>query len=205
MRGSTPDGRSRRDGRLLPPGTPSGKVLEGHSDRPVGHPDPADGEVLAEYGKRVFLLAQEEVAAVQQVSGPASGRPLVGGSTTVGTHLLPPLLARFAQQHPGIDCDIFVGDNEAVLDRLVAGDIGIVVVAGVPTASRLVTETVLDERLALISEHAVVDDVRVGTLPAAAVRLRPRPARPRPRGRPPSTTTPAERGRRGRTCRPSSG
>ncbi|AJF69344.1 LysR family transcriptional regulator [Streptomyces vietnamensis] len=114
----------------------------------------AEGEVLAEYGKRVFLLAQEAVAAVQQVSGLASGRLLVGGSTTVGTYLLPPLLARFAQQHPGIDCDIFVGNNEAVLDRLVAGDIGIAVVAGAPTASRLVTETVLDERLVLIAAPA---------------------------------------------------
>ncbi|MFH8624717.1 LysR substrate-binding domain-containing protein [Streptomyces vietnamensis] len=111
------------------------------------------------------------------MSGLASGRFLVGGSTTVGTHLLPPLLARFAQQHPGIDCDSSVGDSEAVLGRLVAGDIGIVVVAGVPTASRLVTETVLDERLALISEHAVGDDVRAGTLAVLPVSplLRSRP------------------------------
>ncbi|MDI3421183.1 LysR family transcriptional regulator [Streptomyces luteolus] len=114
----------------------------------------AEGEVLAEYGKRVFLLAEEAVAAVQQVSGLASGRLLVGGSTTVGTYLLPSLLARFQERHPGIECDVFVGNNEAVLERLLAGDIGVAVVAGVPTASQLLTETVLDERLVLVASPA---------------------------------------------------
>lgn len=112
----------------------------------------AEGEVLAAYGKRVFLLADEAVAAVQQVSGLDSGRLLVGGSTTIGTYLLPPLLARYRERHPAIDCDVFVGNNEAVVERLLAGDIGIAVVAGTPTASQLVTETVLGERLVLIAD-----------------------------------------------------
>ncbi|MFI0980396.1 LysR family transcriptional regulator [Streptomyces sp. NPDC021093] len=111
----------------------------------------AEGEVLAEYGKRVFLLAEEAVSAVQQVSGLTSGRLLVGGSTTVGTYLLPPLLARYQQDHPGIICDIFVGNNEAVLERLLGGGIGIAVVAGTPTSNQLVVETVLDERLVVVA------------------------------------------------------
>lgn len=119
----------------------------------------AEGEVLAAYGKRVFLLADEAVAAVQQVSGLDSGRLLVGGSTTIGTYLLPPLLARYRENHPAIDCDVFVGNNEAVVERLLAGDIGIAVVAGTPTASQLVTETVLGERLVLIADprHPLAD------------------------------------------------
>ncbi|MEV0322368.1 LysR family transcriptional regulator [Streptomyces sp. NPDC050658] len=112
----------------------------------------AEGEVLAAYGKRVFLLADEAVAAVQQVGGLDSGRLLVGGSTTIGTYLLPPLLARYRERHPGIDCDVFVGNNEAVVERLLSGDIGIAVVAGTPTATQLVTETVLGERLVLITD-----------------------------------------------------
>ncbi|MFB7217604.1 LysR family transcriptional regulator [Streptomyces sp. NPDC056227] len=119
----------------------------------------AEGEVLAEYGRRVFLLADEAVAAVQQVSGLTSGRLLVGGTTTVGTYLLPPLLARYQERHPGIECDIFVGNNEAVLERLLSGAIGIAVVAGAPTAAQLVPETVLDERLVLIAApgHPLAD------------------------------------------------
>ncbi|MFE7356965.1 LysR family transcriptional regulator [Streptomyces sp. NPDC057543] len=123
----------------------------------------AEGEVLAEYGRRVFLLADEAVAAVQQVSGLTSGRLLVGGTTTVGTYLLPPLLARYQERHPGIECDIFVGNNEAVLERLMSGAIGIAVVAGATTAAQLVPETVLDERLVLIAApaHPLADAAEV--------------------------------------------
>lgn len=124
----------------------------------------AEGEVLAEYGKRVFLLAEEAVAAVRQVSGLVSGRLLVGGSTTVGTYLLPALLARYREAYPGIECDIFVGNNEAVTERLLGGTIGVAVVAGTPRLSQLSGEAVLDERLVLVAppghplaEQTVID------------------------------------------------
>lgn len=136
----------------------------------------AEGEVLTEYGKRVFLLADEAVAAVQQVSGLTSGRLLVGGTTTVGTYLLPSLLARYQERHPGIECDIFVGNNEAVLERLLGGAIGVAVVAGTPTAAQLVTETVLEERLVLIAAPsqvpAVAGDVQPSDLAGSRFLMR---------------------------------
>ncbi len=121
-------------------------------DRSGLHATPtAEGEVLAAYGERVFLLAQEAVAAVRQVSGLVTGRLLVGGSTTVGTYLLPALLARYRAVHPGIEADIYVGNNEAVQERLLSGQIGVAVVAGLPHAAQLRAEAVLGERLVLIA------------------------------------------------------
>ncbi|MFI7005869.1 LysR substrate-binding domain-containing protein [Streptomyces sp. NPDC050145] len=120
----------------------------------------AEGEVLAAYAKRVFLLADEAVAAVQQVSSLEHGRLLVGGSTTVGTYLLPTLLARFRARYPGVECDVFVGNNRAVAERLLAGDIGIAVVAGGPgETAQLLVEPVLQERLVLVARtgHRLAD------------------------------------------------
>ncbi|WP_078894477.1 LysR family transcriptional regulator [Streptomyces sp. CT34] len=133
-----------------------------------------EGEVLAEYGKRVFLLAEEAVAAVQQVGGPVSGRLLVGGSTTVGTYLLPALLARYQQHHPAIDCDVFVGNHEAVRERLLGGCIGIAVVAGTPDSDRLVVESVLDEHPVLIAapDHPLAGRGTVGPADLTAARAR---------------------------------
>ncbi|MFF2508128.1 LysR substrate-binding domain-containing protein [Streptomyces sp. NPDC058067] len=111
----------------------------------------AEGEVLAEYAKRIFLLADEAVAAVQQVSSLEKGRLMVGGSTTVGTYLLPTLLARFQERYPGVECDVFVGNNRVVAERLLAGDIGIAVVAGGPAEPQLLVEPVLEERLVLVA------------------------------------------------------
>lgn len=110
-----------------------------------------EGEVLLEYAKRVFLLADEAVAAIRQVSGLQTGTLVAGGSTTVGTYLLPPLLAAFRERHPGIEVGIYVGNGEQVERRLVDGEVGVAVLAGEPAAPQLVSEPILEDRLVLIT------------------------------------------------------
>jgi DNA-binding transcriptional LysR family regulator len=111
----------------------------------------AEGEVLVEYARRVFLLTEEAVAAIREVSGVQTGRLEVGGTTTVGTYLLPHLLARFRERHHNIECDIVVGNNGQIVKRLLDGELGLAIVAGQPGAPQLKTETVLDERLLLVA------------------------------------------------------
>jgi len=111
----------------------------------------AEGDVLMEYARRVFLLADEAVSAIQQVSGLKTGRLVIGGTTTVGTYLLPQLLARFRQDHPGVECDIFVGNAVQVMEHLVDGEIGLAVFAGKPSASQLVMVPILSDRLVLVT------------------------------------------------------
>src|SRR5690606_38675673 len=96
-----------------------------------------EGEVLAEYARRLFLLADEAVTAVRQVQGLTVGHLTVGGSTTVGTYLLPPLLARFRQDYPHVGADLVVANAEEVNRRLLDGEIGLAVIAGRPRAGQL--------------------------------------------------------------------
>jgi DNA-binding transcriptional LysR family regulator len=111
----------------------------------------AEGEVLFEYAKRVFLLADEAVGAIRQVAGLQSGRLVVGGTTSVGTYLLPRLLARFRRRYTGVECDIFVGNGQQVMKQLVDGEVGLAIIAGHPQTAQLVVEQVLEERLVLIA------------------------------------------------------
>ncbi|WLQ52724.1 LysR family transcriptional regulator [Streptomyces poriferorum] len=111
----------------------------------------AEGELLAEYARRVFLLADEAVSAVQQLSGLQSGRLVVGGSTTLGTYLLPDLLAEYRRRHPGIESHVFVGNNATVTQHLTSGEVGVAVVAGTPAEPRLVSEPVLEDHMVLIA------------------------------------------------------
>lgn len=111
----------------------------------------AEGEVLMEYAKRLFVLADEAVAAVAQVSGLEAGRVAVGGTTTAGTYLLPAVVARFKQAHPGVEFDVFVGNAAEVTRALIAGEIGLAVMLERPTASQLVSEKLLAERLVLVA------------------------------------------------------
>lgn len=111
----------------------------------------AEGEVLAAYARRLFLLADEAVTAVRQVQGLTAGRLAVGGTTTVGTFLLPRLLARFNRAHPGIDLDLYVGNAEQVTQRLVSGEIGLAVLAGHPHAPALSCAEILTDDLLLVA------------------------------------------------------
>ncbi|MEV8632612.1 LysR substrate-binding domain-containing protein [Streptosporangium sp. NPDC051023] len=111
-----------------------------------------EGEVMLAYAKRVFLLADEAVSAIRQVSGLHTGTLVAGGTTTVGTYLLPPLLAVFRERHPGIEVGIYVGNGQQVEKQLVDGEIGVAVLAGEPGAAQLVSEPILQDRLVLITE-----------------------------------------------------
>ncbi|MER8037318.1 LysR family transcriptional regulator [Streptomyces hydrogenans] len=111
----------------------------------------AEGELLAEYAGRVFLLADEAVSAVQQLSGLQTGRLTVGGSTTMGTYLLPELVAEYRRRHPGIESHIFVGNNATVTRQLMSGEVGVAVVAGAPGEARLVGEPLLEDRMVLVA------------------------------------------------------
>ncbi|AKU19017.1 LysR family transcriptional regulator [Luteipulveratus mongoliensis] len=111
----------------------------------------AEGEVLLEYAKRLFVLADEAVTAIAQVSGLEVGRIGVGGTTTAGTYLLPAVMSRFKELHPGIEFDLVVGNASEVSRALLAGEIGLAVMLGKPTAGQLVSEKLLSENLVLVA------------------------------------------------------
>jgi DNA-binding transcriptional LysR family regulator len=110
----------------------------------------AEGEVLAEYAKRLILLGEEAVSAVRQVQGLSRGHLRLGGSTTVGTYLLPHLLGRFQQLHPDIECDLFVGNVEQLTAKLVSGEVGLGVFVGAPSSAHLQTEQIMLDLAVLV-------------------------------------------------------
>ncbi|GAA4447407.1 LysR substrate-binding domain-containing protein [Actinokineospora soli] len=128
-------------------------------DRSGGAATPtAEGEVLAEYARRLFLLADEAVTAVRQVQGLGRGKLHIGGTSTVGTYLLPGLLAQFHRDHPDIDCGLFVGNAEQVTERLLEGGIALAVLAGEPASASLQHEAILTDRPIVVTppDHRLV-------------------------------------------------
>lgn len=118
----------------------------------------AEGAVLADHARRIFLLADEAVTAIRQVQGLAVGTLVVAGTSTVGTYLLPPLLARFLREHPGIEHSLLVGNGEQVQRWLLAGEVGLAVLAGHPDAPQLAVQPMFSDRLVLIAtpDHRLV-------------------------------------------------
>ncbi|WP_031465391.1 LysR family transcriptional regulator [Sciscionella sediminilitoris] len=109
-----------------------------------------EGRVLADYARRILLLMDEAVTAVERVRGLQQGSLAIGGTTTIGTYLLPGLVARFHAVAPDIACDIRVGNEHQVVKWLLDGEIGLGVFAGEPAAEQLSTRRIGTDEMVLI-------------------------------------------------------
>src|SRR6516225_4781219 len=76
------------------------------------------GEILADYARRLFALAQEAEQAMAEVRALGRGRLRIGASTTIGTYLLPGVLAEFRRCHPNVELLVQIENTEQVHRRL---------------------------------------------------------------------------------------
>ena len=72
------------------------------------------GELLRDYATRLFEIAHTAQAAVRELAEATHGHLAIGASNTIGTYILPRLLAMFRVRHPDIQISMFVGNTEQV-------------------------------------------------------------------------------------------
>lgn len=72
------------------------------------------GEVLRDYASRLFALEHAAEAAMRDFASSRGGRLTIGASNTIGTYVLPRMLAAFRREYPGVDVSLFVGNTEQV-------------------------------------------------------------------------------------------
>jgi len=124
----------------------------------------AAGVVVVEHAREVFLqLAslERELATFQGLDG---GRLTVAGTTTLGTYLLPRLVAQFSARAPRVDCQIRVGNEEAVEGWIVRGEVALGLSIGAPR-EQLEAEPLLTEEMVLV---AAADSPLVGRVLSAS-------------------------------------
>src|SRR5215831_21398038 len=76
------------------------------------------GEILANYAVRLFALAHEAEQAMVDVRAAGRGTLAIGASTTIGTYLLPGVLAEFWRRHPQVELVVQIENTEQVHRRL---------------------------------------------------------------------------------------
>ncbi|WP_345603420.1 LysR family transcriptional regulator [Pseudonocardia adelaidensis] len=119
--------------------------------RPDGaRPTPAGREVVAK-ARMVFALLEEISRCAAEYRGLEAGQLVVAGTTTVGTYLVPRLVAEFSRQVPGVSCQIRVGNEEVVEGWLVDGEAGLGLAVDTPLDERLTAEPVLEEEMVLVA------------------------------------------------------
>ena len=121
------------------------------------------GEVLADYASRLFALAREAEAAVADLRAVGRGRLLVGASTTIGTYLLPRVVAAFGRAYPNIELVVEIGNTAQIHRRLAGLELDVGLTEGFVEEEELEAEVFHRDELVVIAspEHRLAGDSRV--------------------------------------------
>ena len=112
-----------------------------------------EGKVFLQYTERILALCEESCRALNDVKNGDRGNLIVGASQTIGTYLMPRVLALFAQNYPQININVQVDSTRVIAKKVVNRDIDIAVVGGdVPEELKknLEIENFVEDELILI-------------------------------------------------------
>jgi DNA-binding transcriptional LysR family regulator len=86
------------------------------------------GEVFLPWARQALADCEAGAAAVRDLLGLRRGRLLIGATPSLTTNLLPPVLARFHSDHPGVELTVHEAGSQDLVDRLAKGEMDLAVV-----------------------------------------------------------------------------
>jgi DNA-binding transcriptional LysR family regulator len=89
-----------------------------------------NGKVFLQYAERILALCEESCRALIDLKNGDRGNLTVGASQTIGTYLMPRVLALFAQNYPQIDLKVQVNSTRLIANNVLNREIDIAVVGG---------------------------------------------------------------------------
>jgi DNA-binding transcriptional LysR family regulator len=89
-----------------------------------------NGKVFLQYSERILALCEESCRALIDLKNGERGILKVGASQTLGTYLMPRVLALFAQNYPQIDLKVQVNSTRIIIKNIINREIDIAVVGG---------------------------------------------------------------------------
>lgn len=113
------------------------------------------GRALQDHARTILANVEAARADLRERGGTQGGRVGIGAPPSVGERLLPDVLRRFHQDHPGVELRIVEDDSQTLLQRLDDGQIDLAVVT-LPVVQRglLVTELFTEDLVVVLApEH----------------------------------------------------
>ena len=89
-----------------------------------------NGQVLLQYSERILALCEESCRALMDLKNGERGNLTVGASQTIGTYLMPRILALFAQNYPQIDLKVQVNSSRIIAKHIIEREVDIALVGG---------------------------------------------------------------------------
>jgi DNA-binding transcriptional LysR family regulator len=110
----------------------------------------AAGALALEYAERILALSAEVDARMKELGGQVAGPLLIGASMTVGDYVLPQLIGKFKARFPAVVPTLFVGNSEAVQDRVAERTLDLGFIEGDSHRSTLLSEVCCEDELQIV-------------------------------------------------------
>jgi DNA-binding transcriptional LysR family regulator len=88
------------------------------------------GRIFLQYSERILILCEESCRALIDLKRGNRGNLKVGASQTIGTYLMPRILALFAQNNPQIDLKVQVNSTRTIAMDTIKRKIDVAIVGG---------------------------------------------------------------------------
>jgi DNA-binding transcriptional LysR family regulator len=108
------------------------------------------GVMALDYAERILELSNELAARLKDISGQVAGPLLIGGSMTIGEYLLPQLIGEFKACFREVAPTLFVGNSEAVQDRVAERILDLGFIEGDSHLPSLLSEVCCEDELQVV-------------------------------------------------------
>lgn len=124
------------------------------------------GKVLLQYSERILALCEESCRTLIDLKNGERGDLTIGASQTIGTYLMPRILALFDHKYSEINLKIQVNTNQIIAKRVIRREIDIALISGEVSTNlkkQLIVEPfVLDPLILIISKsHSFAKKIKI--------------------------------------------
>ena len=110
---------------------------------------------ITETGKKLLPYARHIIDSFETMEGfindTSAGNVIrVGGSVSVGTRLLPPMIKSLENEDPDVDVCVIVDNTAAIEGKIQRSELDIAVVEGIVRSDELVKKDIYDDELVLV-------------------------------------------------------
>ena len=115
------------------------------------------GKIFLQYADRILILCEESCRALIDLKNGDRGNLTVGASQTIGTYLMPRILALFAQKYPQINLKVQVDSTRTIATSIIKREIDVALVGGEISnelKKKMTIQTFVSDELCLIVSNS---------------------------------------------------
>jgi DNA-binding transcriptional LysR family regulator len=125
------------------------------------------GRLLSSHAAQALACLENAQAEIDAQEGLLAGTLRIAASSVPGGSVVPPALAAFSSEFPGVSIDFQISSTQQVLDWLLSGRVHVAVICVEPGDPRIATEPVLDDEIVGVAMPGLIPAMDGVVEPAA--------------------------------------